>query len=54
MVGVFNPFTFKVIIDIYVLIGIFIYCSEFIFENLFLLLCFLPIEVPLIFVVELI
>ena len=46
-VGAFNPFTFKVIIDMYDPITIFIIVLGLLFVGVFLLLCFLPKEVPL-------
>ena len=49
---VFNPFTFKVSIDIYVLIAISLFCICFVGH--FLFLCFLHIEVLLIFFVKLV
>ena len=52
LVGRFNPFTFKVIIDIYVPIAIFLIGVDFV--DLFLLLYFLTIQVPLTFVVKLV
>ena len=48
LVGAFNPFTFKVIIDMYDLFWV---CF---FVGLFLFLCFLTTEVPLAFVVKLV
>ena len=50
LVGAFNPFTFKVIIDMYVSLTIFL----IVFVGPFLLLCFPLGEVPLPFVVELV
>ena len=52
-VGAFNPLTFKVIIDIYDPITIFLIVWGSFFVGHFLLLCFLPREVPLAFVVKL-
>ena len=52
LVGAFNLFTFKVIIDIYVPIAIFLIGVDFV--DLFLLLYFLTIQVPLTFVVKLV
>ena len=49
----FNPCTFKVIIDMYDLITIFLIVLDLFCGDLFLLLCFLPREVPLVFVVKL-
>ena len=54
LVGTFNPFTFKIIIDMYVPITNFLIVLGFVFEGLFFLLCFLPREVPLAFVVKLV
>ena len=48
LVGAFNPFTFKAIIDMYVPISF-----GFVTVGLFLLFSFLPREVPLAFVVKL-
>ena len=53
LVGAFNPFTFKVIIDMYDPI-IFLTVWGLFSIGLFLLLCFLPREVPLAFVVKLV
>ena len=58
LVGAFNPFTFKVIIDMYVSMYVcicmyvcsydhFLNCFGFAIVGLFLLLCFLPREVSL-------
>ena len=52
LVGVFNPLTFKVIIDIYDPITIFLIVWSLFF--LFLLLHFPPGEVPLAFIVKLV
>ena len=52
-VSSFNPFTVKVIIDMYDLITIFLIVLGLFCGDLFLLLCFLPREVPLVFVVKL-
>ena len=41
LVGVLNPFTFKVIIDTYVPIGIFLIFGGFVFIGLSFLLCLL-------------
>ena len=49
----FNPFTFKVIIDMYDPITIFLIVLGLFCVGLFLLLCFLPREVPLGYVVNL-
>ena len=54
LVGAFKPFTFKVIIDMYDLITIFLIVLGLFSVGLFLLLCFLPREVPLVFVVKLV
>ena len=43
-VGAFNPFAFKLIIDTYVPIAIFLNCFGFALAALFLLLCFLSRE----------
>ena len=50
----FNPCTFKVIIDMYDLITIFLIVLGLFSVDLFLLLCFLPREVSLAFVVKLV
>ena len=52
LVVVFNPFTFKVIIDKDIPIAIFLIGVDFV--DLFLLLYFLTIQVPLTFVVKLV
>ena len=49
--GALNPFTFKVIKDMYDPITIFLIVLGLFFEDLFLLLCFLSREVRLAFVV---
>ena len=49
----FNPFTFKVIIDVYDPITIFLIVWGLFSVSLFLLLCFLPREVPFAIVVKL-
>ena len=54
LVGAFNPFTFRVIIDMYDPITIFIMVLGLFFVCLFLLLCFLYREVPLAFVIKLV
>ena len=54
LVGAFNPFAFKVMIDIYDPITIFVIVLGLFSVGLFLLLHFLPREVPLAFVVKLI
>ena len=50
--GTFNPLTFKVIIDLYDPITVFLIVWSLFFVGLYLLLCFLPREVPLAFVVK--
>ena len=55
LVGAFNPFTFKVMIDNrYDPITIFLIVFGLFSVGLFLLLCFLPREVPLAFVAKLV
>ena len=54
LVGVFNPFTFKVIIDIYDPITILFTIGGLFCVGLFLHLCFPPREVSLIFVIKLV
>ena len=54
LVGAFNPFTFKVIIDMYDAVTVFLVVLGLFSVGLFLLLCFLPGEVPLAFIVKLI
>ena len=54
MVGAFNSFTFKVIIYMYDPITIFLIVFGLFCVGLFLLLYFLPGEVPLAFVVNLV
>ena len=54
LIGVFNPFTFKVIINMYDHIIIFLIFLGLFCVGLFLLLCFLPGEVILAFVVKLV
>ena len=49
LVGAFNPFTSKVIIDMYDPITIFLTVLGLFSVGLFLLLCFLPREFPLAF-----
>ena len=49
LVGAFNPFTFKVIIDLYDPSTIFLTVLGLFSVGLFLLLCFLPREFPLAF-----
>ena len=53
-VGAFNPFTFKVIIDMYDPVTIFLIVLGLLFVGFFLLLHFLPRVVPLAFVVKLV
>ena len=53
LVGTFSPFTFKVMIDMYDPITIFLIVLALFSVSLSLLLCFLPEEVPLAFVVKL-
>ena len=52
-VGDFNPFAFKVIIDMYDPITIFLIVLGLFSVGLFLL-CFLPREVPLAFILKLV
>ena len=54
LVGAFNPFTFKVIIDMYDPITIFLIILDLFSVGLFLLLRLLPREIPLAFVVKLV
>ena len=54
LVGAFNPFTFKVIINMYDPITIFLIVWGLFSVGVFLLLCFLPRGVPLAFVVKLV
>ena len=54
LVGAFNPFTCKLIIDMYDPITIFLIVSGVFGLGLSLLLCFLPRKVPLAFVVKLV
>ena len=54
LVGAFNPFTFKVIIDLYDPITKFLIILDLFSVSLLLLLCFLPREVPLAFAVKLV
>ena len=54
LVGAFNLFTFKIIIDMYDPTTIFWIVLGLFAVGLFLLLCFLPREVPLAFVVKLV
>ena len=53
-VGTFSPFTFKVIIYMHDPITIFLIVLGLVSVGLLLLLCFLPREVPLAFVVKLV
>ena len=52
LVGAFNQFTYKVIIDMYGTITIFLIVLGLFCVGLFFLLCFLPREVPLTFIVK--
>ena len=54
LAGALNPFTFKVIIDMYDPITVFLIALGLFSVGLFLLLCFPPREVPLAFVVNLV
>ena len=54
LVGAFNPFTFKVIIDMYDPISIFLIVWGLFSVGFFLFLCFLPREIPLAFVVKMV
>ena len=54
LVDTFNPFTFKVIIDMHDPITIFLIVLGLFSVDLCLLLCFLSREVPLVFVVKLV
>ena len=54
LLGAFNPFTFKVIINMYDPITVFSVVLGLSSVGLLLLLCFLPREVPLAFVVKLV
>ena len=54
LVGAFNTLMFKVIIDMYGPITIFLIVLGLFSVGLFLLLCFLPREVPLVLVVKLV
>ena len=54
LVGAFNPFTFKVIIDMYYTITVFLTVWGLFSVGLFLLLCFLLRGVPLAFIVKLV
>ena len=53
LVGAFNPFTFKLTINIYDPITIFLIVLGLFSVGLFLLLCLLPREIPLAFVLKL-
>ena len=53
-IGAFNTFTFKVIIDMYDPITIFLIILDLFSVGLFLLLRLLPREIPLAFVVKLV
>ena len=52
--GAFNPFLFKVMVDMYVFITIFLIVLGLFSVGLFFLLCFLSREVPLAYAVELV
>ena len=54
LVGAFNPFTFKIIIYMHDPITIFLIVLDLFSVGLLFLLCFLPREVPLAFVVKLV
>ena len=54
LVGAFNPFTFKVIITMNDPIPIFLIVLGLFSVGLFLFLCFLTREVPLVFAVKLV
>ena len=54
LVDAFNQFTFKVIINMYDSVTIFLIVWDLFSVGIFLLLCFLPREVPLAFVVKLV
>ena len=54
LVGAFNPFTIMVIINMYNPTTIFLTALGLFCVGLFLLLCFLPREVPLVLVVKLV
>ena len=54
LVGAFNSLTYKVIINMYDPIAIFLIVLGLFSVGLFLLLCFMPREVPLAFVVKLV
>ena len=54
LVGAFNPFTFKIIIDMYDPVTVFLIVWGLFSVGLFLLLCFMLREVPLAFVVKLV
>ena len=54
LLGAFNPFTFKVIIDMSDPITVFLIVLGLPSAGLFLLFCFLPREVPLAFVVQMV
>ena len=54
LVGAFNAFTFKVIIDMHDPITVFLTVLGLFCVGLFLLLCFLPREVPLALVLKLV
>ena len=52
LVGVFNPFTFKLIINMYDPIAVFFIVWDLFSVSLFLLLYFMPREVPLEFLIK--
>ena len=54
LVGVFDPFTFKVIIDMHDPINVFLTVWGLFCVDLFLLLCFPPRKVPLALVLKLV
>ena len=54
LVGASNPFTFKVLIHVYDPITVFLIVLDLFSVDLFLLLCFLPREVPSALVVKLV
>ena len=54
LIGAFDPFTFKIMMDMYDPITIFLIVLGLFYEDLSLLLCFLSREVPLVFGVQLV
>ena len=54
LVGAFNPFILKVIVDMYDSLIIFLIVLGLFCVGLFLVLCFLPGEVPLAFIEKLV